>query len=125
VPRPESLWFVFVAETDRQSSCAQSTFYTRTEGQYSQNKSLVSRQVRCISRNIFRRYKACLEAGCQQVYTSVRNEVSRSAEEKLILNSRHMQASLCDNASVRPGVVKLALSDPQGVSEAFQGVYDR
>ena len=25
----------------------------------------------------------------------------------------------------RPGVVKLALSDPQGVSEAFQGVYDR
>jgi len=27
--------------------------------------------------------------------------------------------------SVRAGVVKLALSDPQGVSEAFQGVYDR
>ena len=25
----------------------------------------------------------------------------------------------------RTGVVKLALSDPQGVSEAFQGVYDR
>ena len=25
----------------------------------------------------------------------------------------------------RPGVVTIALSDPQGVSEAFQGVYDR
>jgi len=26
---------------------------------------------------------------------------------------------------IKSGVVKLALSDPQGVSEAFQGVYDR
>ena len=94
MPRPESMWFLFVAETDRQSSCAQFTFYARTERQYSQKKkTVVSRQVRCVSRNIFRRCKACLEAGCQQVYTSVRNEVSRSAGGKLILNSRHMQAS--------------------------------
>jgi len=33
------------------------------------------------------------------------------------LQSASMQCS-------RPGVVKIALSDPQGVSEAFQGVYD-
>ena len=30
-----------------------------------------------------------------------------------------------NKAPFTPGVVKLALSDPQGVSEALQGVYDR
>jgi len=38
--RPESVWFLYVAETDTESSCAQSTFYARTERQYPQKNLL-------------------------------------------------------------------------------------
>ena len=36
----------------------------------------------------------------------------------------HFVTTAVHRTAIKPGVVKLALSDPQGVCEAFQGVYD-
>jgi len=69
-------------------------------------------------------------------YFVMRNEVTFRSSGPLVLSSAHAPAGTENRSNYQllrcvalrfstTGVVKLVLSDPQGVTEAFQGVHDR